>query len=103
MARLKSRAAEAGLREYLLEGAVSFREVYGRLDPAFWAELSKPVDQLVGGESYGFARCELPDGHPVRREGGLCDFLVLTEADELNARAELDLSEVGEQRDVDLL
>ncbi|RFZ49352.1 hypothetical protein MSS2_04249 [Mycobacterium marinum] len=44
MARLKARGSEAGLREFLLEDAVAFRELYGGRDPELWRELSKPVD-----------------------------------------------------------
>jgi hypothetical protein len=86
MARFKHRGDEAGLREFLLEDAVDFRETYGRLDRQFWAVLSASVDQLVGGERYGFYRYELPDDHPLRRSGGpagMCDRRVLTEDDVL--------------------
>lgn len=83
MARLKARASEAGLREYLLEEAVSFRELFGPYEPAYWGELSKPIDALIDRGPYSFSRYELPDGHPVRREGGIGDCLVLTADDEL--------------------
>jgi hypothetical protein len=92
VARLKQRGDEAGLREYLLEEAVKFRDLYGRLDERFWEVLSQPVDRLLGGEPYGFYRYELPDDHPLRLAagpGGMCDWLVLTEHDELVPAAPL--------------
>jgi hypothetical protein len=56
VARPRHRGDEVGLREYLLEEAVSFREVYGRMAPEFWDALSPAVDALVGGEGYSFPR-----------------------------------------------
>ncbi|MDC8980975.1 hypothetical protein PR370_07345 [Mycobacterium marinum] len=84
MARLKERGSEAGLREFLLEDAVAFRELYGGRDPELWRELSKPVDQLVGGEAYSFRLYDLPDDHPMRRArgaGGMSDVLALSKDD----------------------
>ena len=63
---LKHRGDEVGLREYLLEEAVAFREVYGRMAPEFWDALSPAVDALVGGEAYSFHRWALPDDGPLR-------------------------------------
>lgn len=79
MSRLKARGHEAGLREYLLEGAVDFRDTCGSLAPEFWDALTPAVDALVGGEAYSFSRYLLPDDHPARTEGNLHDRLVLTE------------------------
>lgn len=86
MARLKAAGAEAGLRELLLEQAIDFREMYGVLDRGYWAELSKPVDQLVGGDAFVFYRYMLPGDHPARVGGGITDLLVLTEDDSLIQR-----------------
>ena len=83
MARLKQRADEVGLREYLLEEAVRFRELCGSFHPDAWTELSKAVNQLVGGESYRFHRYELPCDHPLQRAGGMTDALILTGDDVL--------------------
>lgn len=83
MARLKQRGSEVGLREYLLEWEVDFRNTYGSMAPEFWEALSPAVDALVGGEAYSFPRYLLPDDHPARREGNLHDRLVLTEDDRL--------------------
>ena len=83
---LKHRGDEVGLREYLLEEAVAFREVYGRTAPEFWDALSPAVDALVGGEAYSFHRWALPDDDPlrlVRGPAGMGDVLVLTADDEL--------------------
>ena len=82
MARPKQRGDEVGLREYLLEEAVYFRNTCGRT-PVLWDALTPSVDALVGGEAYSFYRWELPDDHPARRDGDLNDRLVLTEDDVL--------------------
>ena len=85
MARLKQRGDEGGLREDLLEEAVNSRDLYGRMAPEFWDALSP----TVGGEPYDFYRYELPDDHPLRRAagpGGMSDYLVLTEGDDLKER-----------------
>jgi hypothetical protein len=74
--------AEVGLRDYLAFEAVQFRESCG-LTPTMFAELSKPLDQLLGGEAYRFYRWELPDDHPDLTAGGINDLLVLTEDDKL--------------------
>jgi hypothetical protein len=83
VARLKARGAEVGLREVLLEDALSLRDRYGVYDPGYWAELSKPVDLLLSGESFSFRRYMLPDDHPARTAGGISDVLTLTVEDTL--------------------
>ncbi|WP_349269136.1 hypothetical protein MPNTM1_04558 [Mycolicibacterium parafortuitum] len=83
MARLKDRGSEAGLREFLLEGAVAFRDMYGLASTGCWEALSQPVNLLVGREPFSFSRFELPPNHPLRRHGALHDRLTLTEGDEL--------------------
>lgn len=84
MSRLRARGlGEVGLREVLLEDALSLRDRYGVYDPDFWAELSKPVNQLIGGEAYQLRRYELPVDHPERRVGQPSDVLVLTEDNRL--------------------
>lgn len=85
MARLKQSGQEVGLREYLLEWKVEFRAHYGTKLPGSWEELSKPIDRLVGGESYDFPRYMLPEGHPqsAPRGGDPGDRLVLTDDDVL--------------------
>ncbi|UNB55479.1 hypothetical protein [Mycolicibacterium sp. YH-1] len=82
MARLKSRAVEAGLREFLLEKAIAFRELCGQT-PEMYAELLTPVDALIGDEPYRLYRWELPDDHPERAADGPNDGLVLTADDKL--------------------
>jgi hypothetical protein len=46
-------------------------------------ELSKSVDQLVGGEPYRLHRWKLPDDHPRAAGRRPNDLLTLTEDDEL--------------------
>jgi hypothetical protein len=82
MARLRQRAAEAGLREYLLEDAVRLRDMYGHVEGC-WKALTLPVDQLIGGEAYTFPRYQLPYDHPLRRKGHLHEHLRLTECHQL--------------------
>ena len=48
-----------------------------------WAETSKRVDRLAAGEACRIHRYELPDGHPVRALGGMCDSLLLDRDDVL--------------------
>lgn len=114
--RMPSRISPAdddgSLREHLLSEAERFREMYGRMDPAFWRELSKPVDVLAAGQAYRsfrkqagvtprmyakqaegdllaqeqayrLHRWELPEDHPERWVGDLNDLLVLTADDKL--------------------
>ncbi|BBZ17086.1 hypothetical protein [Mycolicibacterium gadium] len=83
MARVKARSAEAGLREYLLERAVAFRDRCGRLSDEAYAELSKPIDQLVGCEPYRLHGWELPEGHPALADYGLGADLLLGSDDQL--------------------
>jgi hypothetical protein len=83
MARLVNRTTEAGLREYLLEEAISFRDLFGRMSPACWKKLSKIVDQLVGGEAVRLHAFELPEGHPARAGYGPNADLLLTVDDRL--------------------
>jgi hypothetical protein len=83
MARLRQRAAEAGLREYLLEDALAFRDRCGRLSDEAYAEFSKPVDQLVGGEDYRLHGWMLPSDHPAIADYGPIADLLLTADDEL--------------------
>ena len=42
------------MREYLLEQAVDFRDLYGLVVDGAWEELSKPVDQLLGVRRTGY-------------------------------------------------
>ena len=72
----------AALREYLLEQAVEFREMYGQTSE-MWTELSKPVDQLVGGEAFRLCGFQLPDRHPALAECGPNAYLILTADDRL--------------------
>lgn len=83
MARLRHRAAEAGLREYLLEQAVRLRDRCGRLSDEVYAELSKPVDALVGGEPFRLHGWELPPDHPALADYGRDADLLLTGDDKL--------------------
>ncbi len=62
---------------------MAFRELYGGGIEGAWAVLSKPVDQLVGGEAYMFHRYALPYDHPSRMAGEISDLLVLTADDRL--------------------
>jgi len=87
----------AGLRDYLLAGAVEFREIVAHslrpgqngqpmldengeprrypLNAALWALLSP--DELATGGAYRFQRYRLPDAHPARSMGGAYDELEL--------------------------
>jgi hypothetical protein len=77
--------AESTLRGYLLADAKEFRrrmtetlldDSAGSAECA-WRECSKAVDGLTAGKAYQFHRYELPDGHPVRGLGEICDLLTL--------------------------
>ncbi|OBB44944.1 hypothetical protein [Mycobacterium sp. 852002-51961_SCH5331710] len=84
MARRDRPADDGGaLRRYLLSEAERFREVYGRMDPEFWDELSKSVDQLAAGEPFRLHGWMLPPDHPALADYGLNADLVLTEDDKL--------------------
>jgi hypothetical protein len=84
MARRDRPADDRGaLRRYLLEDAVAFRDRCGRFSEEFYAELSKPVDLLIGGEPYRLYAWELPSGHPAFREHGVNAMCVLIEDDRL--------------------
>jgi hypothetical protein len=83
MARLKHRAAEAGLREFLLEQAVYLRDTYGPKMPEAWDVFSRAVDALLGGEAIRLYAWELPEGHPAFKERGVNAMFILTEDDEL--------------------
>jgi hypothetical protein len=82
VARLRNSGAEVGLREYLLEQAVDFRDLYGLVVDGAWEQLSKPVDQLLGGEAYRLYRWQLSDDYPAVMNGPISDVLTLT-ADDL--------------------
>lgn len=56
------------------------------IDPQFWDELSKPVDQLAAGEPYRLRGWMLPPGHPALFDFGLNVDLLLTADDELLPR-----------------
>ncbi|WP_333894506.1 hypothetical protein [Mycolicibacterium gadium] len=83
MARIKARSAEAGLREFLLERAVAFRDKCGRLSDEAYAELSKPVDQLVGNEPFRLYGWMLPPDHPALADYGINADLMLAADDRL--------------------
>jgi hypothetical protein len=78
VARLVTPKRPAGeLRCQLLAEQTRFRDLYGRVGPEAWAELSKAVEQLSRGDEYRLTRYELPFDHPERGEGAIHDRLVL--------------------------
>ncbi len=80
MVRRKPRPViEGELRAYLLAEAVAFRDQYGGISPECWAELSKPIERLAGGEVYQLHRYELPADHPERNTGWPADDLTLAD------------------------
>ncbi|WP_067566400.1 hypothetical protein [Nocardia acidivorans] len=83
MARPRGNQKEQDIRRHLLEESTALRDRYGWLDPAAFAELSKPVDQLSAGAAWSLRRYELPDDHPARTAGAAGDLLTLDESDVL--------------------
>lgn len=71
------------LRRYLVAEADEFRKVLCAIDPQFWDELSKPVDQLAAGEPHRLHGWMLPPDHPALFDFGLNADLLLTADDEL--------------------
>lgn len=86
MPRFEDDGPEVGLRQWLLEWEVEFRELYGEVSPEAMVELSKGVNQLSRSEAFRLYGWQLPDDHPARLVYGVNANLVLTENDELIPR-----------------
>lgn len=67
----------------MLFQAAEFRDLYGMAIQGAWEELTKPVDQLAGGEPYRLHGFDLPEDHPALAEYGPNADLVLTADDRL--------------------